>query len=74
MPRKAQLIKRFNRTFRSEALNACLFEGVEEVREVSWWWMIDYNEERPHDALGVLTLSLFRGRLSAETSAFELQT
>jgi hypothetical protein len=19
--------------------------------EAAWWWMLDYNEERPHDAL-----------------------
>jgi putative transposase len=25
------------------------------VREATYWWLIEYNEERPHDALGDLT-------------------
>jgi putative transposase len=28
---------------------------LEEVRETTYWWMISYNEERPHDSLGDLT-------------------
>lgn len=71
-PNQNAYIERFNRTFRSEVLNAYLFETLEEVREVAWWWMVAYNEERPHDALGGLPPSLFRKRLSAGTSTFEL--
>jgi transposase InsO family protein len=36
-------------------LNLYLFESLTEVREITYWWMIDYNEQRPHDALGDLT-------------------
>ena len=71
-PNQNAFIERFNRTFRSEVLNAYLFESLEEVREVAWWWMIEYNEERPHEALGGLPPSLFRKRLKARTSTFEL--
>jgi putative transposase len=71
-PNQNAFIERFNRTFRSEVLNAYIFETLEEVREVVWWWMIAYNEERPHDALGGLPPSIFRKRLNAETSTFEL--
>jgi putative transposase len=71
-PSQDAFIERFNRTFRSEVLNAYIFETLEEVREVVWWWMIAYNEERPHDALGGLPPSIFRKRLSAEISTFEL--
>ena len=49
-----------------------IFESLEEVREVAWWWMLAYNEERPHNALGGLPTSIFRKRLSAETSTFGL--
>lgn len=52
-PNRNSLIEKFDRTFRSEALNAYLFETLDEVREVAWWWMVAYNEERPHNALGL---------------------
>jgi putative transposase len=71
-PNQNAFIERFNRTFRSEVLNAYIFETLEEVRDVAWWWMIAYNEERPHEALGGLPPSIFRKRLRAETSTFEL--
>ena len=73
-PNQNAFIERFNRTFRAEGLNAYLFESLEQVREVAWWWMVTYNEERPHDAPGGLPPSLFRQRLGAETSTFELST
>jgi len=28
---------------------------LEDVREAAYWWLLEYNEERPHDALGDLT-------------------
>lgn len=28
---------------------------LEDVREAAWWWMIEYNEQRPHDSLDGLT-------------------
>lgn len=71
-PNQNAFIERFNRTFRSEVLNAYIFESLDEVREMAWWWMNLYNEERPHDALGGLPPSLFRERLIAKTSTFEL--
>jgi putative transposase len=66
-PTQNAFIERFNRTFRSEVLNAYIFETLEEVREVALWWMIAYNEERPHDALGGVPPSQFLKRLNAET-------
>lgn len=71
-PNQNAFIERFNRTFRSEVLNVDLFETLAEAREVAWWWMVAYNEERPHDTLGGLLRSLFRKRLRTETSTFEL--
>jgi putative transposase len=44
-----------NRTFREEVLDQHLFLQLEDVREAAWWWMLEYNEERPHDSLGELT-------------------
>jgi putative transposase len=54
-PNQNAFIERFNRTYRTEVLNTWLFASLAEVREITWAWMIEYNEERDHDALGGLT-------------------
>lgn|GEM_PF-1429474 len=50
-PNQNAFIERFNRTFREEVLDQHLFVRLEDVREAAHWWMIDYNEIRPHDSL-----------------------
>jgi putative transposase len=54
-PNQNAFIERFNRTYRNELLDQHLFTSFEHVREATYWWMIEYNEARPHDALGDLT-------------------
>lgn len=54
-PNQNAYIERFNRTYREELLDQHLFLSLANVREATYWWMIEYNEERPHDALGDLT-------------------
>lgn len=54
-PNQNAYIERFNRSFREEVLDTWLFMDLEEVREISWAWMLEYNEERDHDSLGGLT-------------------
>ncbi|MBO9809730.1 integrase core domain-containing protein, partial [Xanthomonas phaseoli pv. dieffenbachiae] len=39
--------------------------------EATHWWMIDYNEQRPHDALGGLTPTEYRNQ-HARRSTFGL--
>jgi putative transposase len=73
-PNQNAYIERFNRTFRSEVLSAYLFDDLSQVREIAWAWLIDYNEERPHDALGKIPPAVFRERKEAENSTFELST
>ena len=38
----------------SSVLEAYLFGSVEEAQDLSDQWLADYNENRPHDALGGL--------------------
>ena len=45
--------------FRDGCLNRWLFESVREACEASESWLHEYNEERPHGALGGLTPSRF---------------
>jgi putative transposase len=35
-------------------LNLYLFRGLDELREIASRWIDEYNETRPHDALGGL--------------------
>jgi putative transposase len=50
----------FNGRFRDECLNLHWFTGLEDARWTVEEWRIEYNEERPHSALGGLTPREFR--------------
>lgn len=54
-PMQNGFIERFNRTYRNEVLDMYVFKRLNEVRELTESWIIEYNEERPHEALGNLT-------------------
>ena len=58
-------VVRFNRSYRTEVMDPHLFSNLEQIRELSWGWMISYNEERPHESLGNLPPSEFKRRLAA---------
>jgi putative transposase len=61
-PNQNAFIERFNRTYRTEVLNAWVFTSLREVREISEQWMESYNTERPHDSLGGVPPSIFLPR------------
>ena len=70
-PNQNTYIERFNRTYREELLDQYLFASLDDVREATYWWMIEYNEERPHDGLGDRTPHEARQQ-AAGNSTFEL--
>ena len=70
-PNQNAYIERFNRMYREEVVSAYLFEDLDQVREITWEWMWEYNEERPHDALGKIPPAVYRRALEAGNSAFE---
>jgi transposase InsO family protein len=49
----------FGGKFRDELLNAELFEGLTDARELSDWWRGEYNHRRPHSSLGYQTPAAF---------------
>lgn len=69
-PNQNAYVERFNRTYREELLDQYLFASLDDVREATYWWMIEYNEERPHDSLGDRTPA--EARQQAENSTFQL--
>ena len=70
-PSQNAYIERFNRTYREELLDQHLFGSLEAVREATWWWMLEYNEHRPHDALGDRTPNDLR-QLAGKVSTYQL--
>lgn len=50
-PMQNGYIERCNGSIRRELLNAYVFRTLDEVREMSEKWRIDYNTNRPHKAL-----------------------
>ena len=45
-------IESLNGKFRAECLNTHWFTSIEEMRRICGDWRSDYNEVRPHSALG----------------------
>jgi putative transposase len=74
-PNQNAFIERFNRTYRTEVLNAYVFEAVDQVQRITDDWLVEYNEERPHDSLGrVPPLTYLPRKTNPGASSFELST
>jgi putative transposase len=70
-PTQNSFVERFNRTFREEVLDFYVFSRLSEVREITEDWLKQYNEQRPHEALGNLTPSEYLAVKSPEVSTFD---
>jgi putative transposase len=55
----------FNGRMRDELLNESLFFGLDHARTRIASWIADYNEQRPHSALGYLTPARHAANLTA---------
>jgi len=53
-PDQNAFIERFNKTYREEVLSAYVFESLAQIREITESWLVEYNQERPHESLGRL--------------------
>ena len=65
-------IERFNRTYRTEVLDAYLFTNLEQVQTITDQWLIDYNEYRPHEALGNIPPLQFLPRLTRVPNLYRI--
>ena len=65
-------IERFNRSYREEVLDTWLFRNLDEVRELTWAWMREYDEDTDHHGLSGLTPA--EALHQARVSTFELST
>jgi putative transposase len=72
-PDQNAYIERFNRSYRTEVLNAHLFESIAELQALTNAWLRIYNSERPHNSLGRVPPLTFLPRSSSSgQSPFEL--
>ena len=58
-PTDNAFIESFNGSLRDECLNVHWFESIDHARKVIERWRVDYNESRPHMALGNIPPSVF---------------
>lgn len=63
-PAENAYIESFNGKFRDECLNEHWFSTLEDARRTIEEWRRDYNEERPHSALGGLPPREYAGQLA----------
>jgi putative transposase len=70
-PMQNGFIERFNRSYREAVLDMFVFQSLDEVREQTEQWLKEYNEERPHDSLGDMTLREYLLTHKPEISTYE---
>jgi putative transposase len=73
-PTDNAFVESFNGTFRAECLDAHWFTTLSEARQLVETWRGEYNESRPHRALGEKTPNEFANEIAASRDLIGLQT
>jgi putative transposase len=73
-PNQNAFIESFNGRFRDECLNEHWFANLSEARRIIEAWRLDYNQDRPHSALGYLTPNEFASSRQGLTPAVMTST
>jgi putative transposase len=68
-PEQNAYVESFNGKFRDECLNQHWFGDLEEAREMIETWRQDYNQQRPHSALGYQTPKEFAAEIAARRAS-----
>jgi putative transposase len=72
-PNQNAFIEGFNKSCRSEVLDANLFNSILEVQTAADVWLMDYKEYRPHESLGDVPPAAYMTRVfKKEASSFNL--
>ena len=70
-PMQNGFIERFNRSYRQALLDMYVFTTLKEVREQTDKWLKEYNEDRPHEALGHMTPREYLSTQILEVSTYD---
>ena len=73
-PTDNAFVESFNGTFRAECLSAHWFTSLTEARQIVEAWRAEYNESRPHRALGEKTPIEFAKEIAASRAFLGLRT
>lgn len=68
-PMQNGFVESFNGRMRDEFLNETMFRNMAHARTAVRTWVTDYNEERPHSALGYQTPKAFAKELLTATDS-----
>jgi putative transposase len=72
-PTDNAFVESFNGTFRSECLDAHWFTTMPQTRQIMEAWLKEYNESRPHRALGERTPNEFADEVAGTRDFIGLQ-